>query len=51
MQLYLDSMERLEDTDRGMPTNGRNEESVDLIQFLDDEEELNKSDVIDLLIY
>uniref|UniRef100_A0A915BN58 Dicer-1 n=3 Tax=Parascaris univalens TaxID=6257 RepID=A0A915BN58_PARUN len=42
LQLYLDSMERLEDTDRGMPANGRNEESVDLIQFLDDEEELNK---------
>ncbi|VDM39187.1 unnamed protein product [Toxocara canis] len=43
IQLYLDSMERLEDTDRELPKNGRNEESVDLIQFVDDEETLNEA--------
>ncbi|VDK55306.1 unnamed protein product [Anisakis simplex] len=43
IQIYLDSLEQLEDTDRRMLKEGRNEESVDLIQFLDDDDELSET--------
>lgn len=39
MQLYLDSLERLEDSDRASSKSSRQEECIDLIDFCDEKDD------------
>ncbi|EFO26258.1 hypothetical protein LOAG_02227 [Loa loa] len=43
-QLYLDSLERLEDSDRGSLKSNRQEECIDLIEFCDEIDEIVSSE-------